>query len=321
MIIKENIHDYKKVVFSFKNQRIGDCVGAEGIISKFRLEYPAIKIYLISDIKNNLIPLKWIYGNIVNEIIDVSDDKKYSEIRDDRSILKLGFLKGYVPIFLEWSDCLKCNGNTWGGHKCYGSTWVAGNYFAKYHYYPKFKLPKNILFNKIDFKNNELAKYIKIVVHILEDASYNKIRNHDISDFISLCQKLIDNHTNVLIIRIGLNMNDKLPNYKDRVIDLTDLNISVGESAYIISLADIYIGGDTGMTHLAGALDVKNIIAIYGNNRNTNLCSKIQGPEEKWSSFPIVEPERLTKIIMQNNRFNPDHAYRLIKERLSTMIS
>ena len=311
--IKNKTINYEKVVFSFTNLRIGDCIGAQGIIAKFRTVHPNTYIYLISDIMHNKIKLKWVYDDIVNEIVDVSDYKRYSEIKNDHSIKKLGFLEDFLPLPL---GCQNCPGSTWGDDKCYGMIWFAAPYFAKLGFLPNFKFPKNLTFNRTNFKVPNLNNFIKVVIHILEDAPYQKQRNHNVADFLTLCKLLVDNREDILIIRIGLDRNNKLPNYKDRLLDLTDLNLTIEESAYIISLADIYIGGDTGMTHLAGALGVKNIIAIYAAFPTDLPCTMITGFGEL-SSFPLVEKERISKIIMQNNRFDPAEVYGLMEERLN----
>ncbi|KKN00184.1 hypothetical protein LCGC14_1140280, partial [marine sediment metagenome] len=130
-----------------------------------------------------------------------------------------------------------------------------------------------------------------VCVHILDNPPYNLIRKHNFTDFEEIIVYLAKQGLNV--IRIGVD-NGSVVKYNN-VIDVTPKNLSIMASASIISECDIYIGGDTGMSHIAAALG-KRIIAIYGTNEHDK---KSFGDD--WDSYPNTVEDKITVFIMKDN--------------------
>lgn len=137
-------------------------------------------------------------------------------------------------------------------------------------------------------------------IHILQDAPYNKCRNHSFRDMYALIAKLAS--YGVHVVRIGKSFNNHIP----LCADLTQYNLSVMESACIIKNCGVYIGGDTGMTHIASALNIPSIIAIYGPCRSELWQgeAKQMGCDIDYSLSPSVPLNKLKTVTMQNHRFD-----------------
>jgi hypothetical protein len=302
-----------KVVFSLERQRIGDCIAAQGIIARFRAEHPKAYIYLISDKSRNVISLPLLYGRTVDRIVDVGETARYARIRQDRSIARLGFIKGFIP---KPAGCgRQCPANPWGDGKCYGNLWITSQHYAKTFFLPAVSLPcTGAVRKRIPF-TGDLRKYKKVVIHILEDAAYDKVRNHRFVDFEELCRLLVTRHKDLLIIRVGRDMGNRLPSFDGRVIDVTGQGFTIEETARVVSLADVYIGGDTGITHIAGAVGVPYLVAVYSRVKY-DTCRRRMGMSEYWSTFPLVPPWRISRVLMRNHRFSRGAVVSLVRARL-----
>ncbi len=92
-------------------------------------------------------------------------------------------------------------------------------------------------------------------------------RDWPIDHFIDLCQKTAQKWPSAHFVILGGEADSKkLKKIKqalgDDVLILTD-KLSLRESGAIISLLDLYIGVDTGPTHLAGAIGHIPVISLY----------------------------------------------------------
>ena len=86
----------------------------------------------------------------------------------------------------------------------------------------------------------------------------------------------------------------------------TDRSLTVCEIIdNLLAKAIICVSGDTGMSHLAAALD-KDIIALYPDNKNDVLTyepvRQSTNSSSPWSSDPLSR--KYKKFILQNNEFN-----------------
>jgi ADP-heptose:LPS heptosyltransferase len=156
----------------------------------------------------------------------------------------------------------------------------------------RFKLEQAYL--ELPDKTNKPIKEfkIKIVSHCLTDAPYNKGRNMNEVQYKELLNQ------------VSLYCTKENIDYTIITIP-TDYSMSVEDCIGLIDIADIYIGGDTGFTHCAAALD-KDIVAIYGNNEHDVKAfepEKIKGGfKYDWSSDPLTNKYR--KFELKNNLFN-----------------
>ena len=126
-----------------------------------------------------------------------------------------------------------------------------------------------------------------VTIHGLYDAKYNTGRNMKEEQIIELCELL---------------EKAKIP---FRVIP-TDRSLTVCEIIdNLLAKAIICVSGDTGMSHLAAALD-KDIIALYPDNKNDVLTyepvRQSTNSSSPWSSDPLSR--KYKKFILQNNEFN-----------------
>jgi hypothetical protein len=91
--------------------------------------------------------------------------------------------------------------------------------------------------------------------------------------------------------------------------------VSLKEAIEVICASTCYIGGDTGFTHIAGAVGHTNIVAIYGNSDHDKNAFRHDQQwfsdhyQEKdslaewnyWCSLPCCPPKHLKTMIMENN--------------------
>lgn len=141
-------------------------------------------------------------------------------------------------------------------------------------------------------KNNIVGKCL--VVNPFMGGSAKNIRDND---YASILRKVRDRYENKLNIIISCYMDDE-----ERAIQLKNLiggedvfifanGLSILNTASIINKADVYLGGSTGPTHIAGALG-KKIVAIYPNK-------KTQHPT-RWGVLGNLNVEYV--IVDENNK-------------------
>lgn len=165
--------------------------------------------------------------------------------------------------------------------------------------YPTLTVPPRIekwrnsnLYRKLGDRY-ENRNIIRVCFHCLTDAPYSKTRNHCFPEW-KRCMQILAKRDNVIVYRVGsLNtMHEDLNNGKN-LFDFTVEDLTVPQSIGIVSDCDIYIGGDTGMTHAASALD-KKIVGIWGDIthmvRDKGRPNNIQPGD--WDSGPYVPESR-----------------------------
>lgn len=76
-------------------------------------------------------------------------------------------------------------------------------------------------------------------------------KNGDLDLFTDLARRLCRNGDRVLLVGAG---DDRTPISQTGVLDLLPTKLPIEETAALLSLADVYVGGDSGPTHLAGAV-------------------------------------------------------------------
>jgi len=111
----------------------------------------------------------------------------------------------------------------------------------------------------------------------------------------------------VIIYRIGAheNMNRSVTNGRN-VFDFAELGYPVSETMAAISTCDIFVGGDTGMTHAASAFN-KKIVGIWGDithmQRDHSKPNNIQHGD--WDSSPYVPEEQKYMLRRTNGESDP----------------
>jgi hypothetical protein len=154
-------------------------------------------------------------------------------------------------------------------------------------------------------KNRPIQDYKVIIgIHCLLNAPYNIGRNHNYQQFEDLKQKILTyctlNNIDFVILPIP-----------------TDNSLTIEQIIGIIDLCDIWIGGDTGFTHIAAALN-KEIIAIYGNDEHDVKAFQYEADSlgcEKWCSDPLTTSYK--KFVMENHLFNMDEVEKYLVELIN----
>lgn len=132
-----------------------------------------------------------------------------------------------------------------------------------------------------------------VCFHILTDAPYSKSRNHSFPHWKECIEKLADQ--DVWIIRIGLKETSQgvVGHGKANVFDFSQDDLTTPQAISVISACDIYVGGDTGMTHAAAALG-KEIVGVWGDI--THMQPDKSKPNNiqpgSWDSSPYVPEGR-----------------------------
>jgi O-methyltransferase len=185
-----------------------------------------------------------------------------------------------------------------------------GNYFVyvpylikKYNIYPSLTVPdKYNQWLKERFGDLYYDKRKKICFHILTDAPYARSRNHNYNEWKG-CIEQLSKERDVLLFRIGKNTRNNINISGDNIFDLTNENLTPSQSISIISMCDIYAGGDTGMTHAAGALG-KDIVGVWGDISPNQEMSEINPDNSDellpWDSGPYVS--NLNKLVLYRNQ-------------------
>lgn len=131
-----------------------------------------------------------------------------------------------------------------------------------------------------------------ICFHPLLDAGYSCSRNHNFDEW-EKCIKMLSEQ-DVTIYRIGSkqSIGRSVANGRN-VFDLAEKGYTVSQSMAVISTCDIYIGGDTGMTHAAASLN-KKIVGVWGDithmQRDHSKPNNIQYGD--WDSSPYVPEDQ-----------------------------
>ena len=167
-----------------------------------------------------------------------------------------------------------------------------GNIWAYYDYIHKFldvrlRIPNN--YKSLVFEKR------KIIINPIFDAGYNRDRNWNRPFFTELVSKLATTYIDSEIIVTGtkkmLGQLTRLPNI---CYVLDDLNESMRE----ICKSDVYIGGDTGLTHFASTSDKKPslIIGLYGCRsewRHNEQCQpNVDSILKEYVAIPNAETNR-----------------------------
>ena len=115
-------------------------------------------------------------------------------------------------------------------------------------------------------------------------------RNWPIKSFISLCQQLGNEFENIKFILFGSSDDEQIIGeltnaIGDKAYSLAG-KFSLRESAAIMSKIDLYVGVDTGPTHIVGTFDIP-VIALYRSTCPHTLTGALDHP----CYYPIDHPK------------------------------
>jgi len=276
--------------YNFSGHRIGDKVAGAFMVSERIQEHDDEFILIDPDWnKANSFPVKQFFPQISKFVLETENHEDAEKMLEERGFEKL--------------------------HT--GNLWVSAPSLMKdTGFTPAMYLPKHIKdFVKVIDANpqdgrpeKKLTDFSLIIVnHCLSNPPYNPNRRHDLMQWLSLTDKIkkyiLDNKIDGVVVDV--------PNFE------WDFSHVIG----LISTADIFIGGDTGCTHVAGALD-KEIVAIYGNSDHDVKAFHVDGMSSEWCSDPLSKT--YTKFVMENNKFDEDkvfeHVVKKINEKLESKI-
>lgn len=161
-----------------------------------------------------------------------------------------------------------------------------------------------------------------VCFHVLLDAPYQRSRNHYLPEW-KRCMELTAK-MGVTVIRVGKSVSHDQMVSGNGIYDLTHLGLTPSQSIAVISMCDVYVGGDTGMTHAAAAFN-KHIVAVYGDCthmlRDKSKPNNIQPGD--WDTTPYVAKDKLF-ILRRNhgeNILKPIFTAEQILDGVSTMLS
>lgn len=119
------------------------------------------------------------------------------------------------------------------------------------------------------FKKNNISKEDKLVVLSPEVRSKREMREWPYSNFLKLIEQINERHC-VKILVFG--SEDERRDYPGTIMLR---GLPIGPSSAIIRRADLYIGMDSGLTHIAGAFDGR-IVSIHIGFPGE--CSRVLSP-------------------------------------------
>jgi hypothetical protein len=281
--------------YNFNGHRIGDKVAGAFMVSE-RVQEHDDEFVLIDPTWDRVdsFPIKQFFPQISNFVFETNTPEKAEKLLEEKGFDKLH------------------TGNLW-----VSAPSLVKDYAEKgVDMYPTMYIPKYIkdFVKSIDATpedgrpTKKLTDFELVIInHCLSNPPYNPNRRHDPIQWVGLMK------------RINQYMQD---NKIDGVmVDVPNYQWSFSHVIGLISTADIFIGGDTGCTHVAGALK-KDIVAVYGNSDHDVKAFHVDGMSSEWCSDPLSKT--YTKFVMENNKFNEDevfnHVVSKINEKLESKI-
>jgi len=288
-MVRETTMENKKIVCF--NERLGDRIIVKYFAENVKTEFPEFELYAFQSFK-------------------------YPSVKGfDMELWAPDLFAGFLYPEDGYRSCLDAENKT--GYRVLYPTWgnlfvYAPNMIRKTGRYPTLEIPDRYK-QWLDTEFDEMVwrHYCRFAVgppagivvwHILTDAPYSRSRNHNFKHHAAAIKMLARKYPDWLFIRIGRMdaENGLLRGDFKNIIDLTQYDLTPSRSISVISRGDIYVGGDTGMTHAASALK-KKIVAIWGDIthmlRDRSTRNNIQPGD--WNSGPYV-PEEDCYILRRN---------------------
>jgi heptosyltransferase III len=158
---------------------------------------------------------------------------------------------------------------------------------------------KKLLYTITDDENNFAIKYLqkvgienKFLIGIQSSSFHTKAyRNWSIDNFIELCKKIDKKYKNVYFLLLG--SKDDLPNIEEINNKINNSiiiagEVSLRESAALMNKLNLYIGVDTGPTHIIGTMHIPMIV-IYHSFASSKLLMPLENNNFIAVDHPIKE--------------------------------
>jgi hypothetical protein len=150
-----------------------------------------------------------------------------------------------------------------------GPLWIASTY---YHERFGAQVVPRLTFDAAQYQGPTMDWGNYAVFHPLFDPPYNQPRGMDDIFVNEFCDKLLSALGDHAVV-----ITDKPERIQSKIRTITTENLY--DLAYLVGRSKVYLGGDTGFTHLAAAGRVKHLFALYGENYGrdfstafTDLC-------------------------------------------------
>ena len=148
----------------------------------------------------------------------------------------------------------------------------------------------------------KLKKFSQEFKHIcLGISASGPTRRWNIRNFIKLCTKINARTPSKFYLAAGNNDKDLVDQFlgselSNNCISFKDLKIS--ETLPIIKNCDLYVGNDTGWSHISSALDVKCLVLF--------MDTPVQAYGKYSKNFEIIVPEGETEETTTHNTLGAD---------------
>lgn len=132
----------------------------------------------------------------------------------------------------------------------------------------------------------------------LFNVTYNGQRQMDTIFCNDLIDRLYDKYGNKLLI-----ITDQPNKVRNKNVNIY-VDVNLYNLAYIISNSMMFIGGDTGFTHLSGMGKSRAIVSIYEPNqlRHYNICRDHRYPKSYWDSTPMIDRSKSIHLHMNMDK-------------------
>ncbi len=314
--------------YDFKGHRIGDKVVSSALFQYLRLCQPNARLVLIDDQLDDragrTLPTGPLFGDLADEIWRVAepgDRARFAQRIADEQLQPLAWTRDLRPATLAPGEGC-CNGHS----ACPGLPWLMLPRLARLGIYPKLRVPHAPLPEQVERQLAKAADRPWLVFHILSDAPYNPIRNQDFACYEGLVDHLQRAAPQLYLLRVGLPGSRRLNLSPEVGLDLSHAHLSLLQIAALQGRAKMFLGGDTGLSHLAGALGVPRLISIYAymygleyTLRHCFSCVRHSGLAEPMSCFPSLPKQRLCRVRQRAHRFDPELVARDVCEQLSSL--
>jgi len=119
-------------------------------------------------------------------------------------------------------------------------------------------------------------------------------RDWPVTSFIALCKKIMNSYNKAQILLLGGPLNQsKIAPFKTALGDKLHVlagTLSLRESAAVMEQLDLYVGVDTGPTHIAGALNIP-MIALYHCLHPSRCLQPLENSHVHVIDLPVIDAE------------------------------
>jgi len=256
----------KKVVYSLYGQRIGDKIVSELPLRQYHTKNPNDYVIILNDSIGQAKKLRSeeIFGHVVDEVWNVfypeENEQLHAKFCPENNIEFINF----------------------------GNLFVYMNQQRRYGEYPRLFLHHQyqVWWNYLKRLLNIPENKFLITLHMFNvspgrDSEYEATRILEYENYVKMLNMLFKERTDVVIVRIGTPVDCVQPIYHENLFDLTMMGIEPLYSATVINNSSLYIGGDTGPTHMAAALQVPTVATSY-------LWGETREDIPGWCTYPYI---------------------------------